>query len=100
MSDSFASPWVVAPQALLSMGFPRQEYWSGVPFPSPGDLPDPGFEPPFPALAGGFFTTDPPGKPSFLSSSSLVDPANHCILLIPQTRPTCHASGQASIAAP
>ena len=53
-------------QAPLSMGFPRQEYWSGLPFPSPGDLPDPGIEPESPkspALAGGFFTTEPPGKP-------------------------------------
>ena len=39
------------------MGFPRQDYWSGLPFPSPGDLPDPGTEPASPALAGGFFTT-------------------------------------------
>ena len=45
------------------MGFPRLEYWSGLPFPSPGDLPDPGTEPRSPALAGGFFTTEPPGKP-------------------------------------
>ena len=45
------------------MGFPRQEYWSGLPFPSPGDLPHPGIEPVSPALAGGFFTTEPSGKP-------------------------------------
>ena len=45
------------------MGFSRQEYWTGVPFPSPGDLPDPGIERVSPALAGGFFTTEPPGKP-------------------------------------
>ena len=44
------------------MGFPRQECWRELPFPSPGDLPDPGIEPPSPALAGGFFTTEPPGK--------------------------------------
>ena len=44
------------------MGFPRQEYWSGLPFPSPGDLPDPGMELASPALAGGFFTTEPTGK--------------------------------------
>ena len=43
--------------------FPRQEYGSGLPFPSPGDLPDPGIEPSSPALAGGFFTTEPSGKP-------------------------------------
>ena len=53
----FATPWTVARQAPLSMGFPRQEYWSGLPFPSLGDLPDPGMEPMSPALAGGFFTT-------------------------------------------
>jgi len=46
-------------------GFPRQEYWSGLPFPSPGDLPDPGIKPGPPALAGGFFTTVPPGKPRY-----------------------------------
>ena len=49
MSSSFATPWTVALQAPLSMGFPRQEYWSGLPFPSPGDLPDPGIEPRSPA---------------------------------------------------
>ena len=61
----FTTPWPVACQAPLSMGFPRQEYWSEVPFPPPGDLPDPGIEPKSPAapaLAGGFFTTKPPGK--------------------------------------
>ena len=52
----FATPWTVACQALLSMGFPRQKYWSGLPVPSPGDLPDPGIEPESPALVGGFFT--------------------------------------------
>ena len=46
----FATPWTVARQAPLSMGFSRQEYWSGLPFPSPGDLPDPGVEPKSPAL--------------------------------------------------
>ena len=51
----------VAHQAPLSMGFPGQEYWSGWPFPSPGDLSSPEIEPKSPALAGGFFTTDPPG---------------------------------------
>ena len=56
----FVTPWTVAPQAPLSMGFSRQEYWSGLPLPSPGGLPDPGIEPRSlvsPALAGGFFTT-------------------------------------------
>ena len=63
MSDSLASPWAVAHQASLSVGFPRQEYLSGLPFPSPGDLPDPGIEPMSPVLADRFFTAEPPGKP-------------------------------------
>ena len=63
VSNSFATPLNVARQTLLSMGFPRQEYWSGLPFPSPGDLPDPGIESTSHALAGGFFTTEPPGNP-------------------------------------
>ena len=46
--------------------FPRQEYWSGLPFPFPRDLPDPGIEPVFPAVAGGFFTTEPSGKPCLI----------------------------------
>ena len=58
------TPQTVACQAPLSMGFPNQEYWSGLPFPSSEDHPDPGIEPTSPALAGGFFTTEPPGKPS------------------------------------
>ena len=61
VSDS-ATPGTVAHQAPLSMGFPRQEYWSRLPFPSPGDLSNPGIEPASPALAGGFFTTEPPGE--------------------------------------
>ena len=56
------TPWTVACQAPLSLGFSRQEYWSGLPFPSSGHLPDPGIKPTSPALAGGFFTTEPPGK--------------------------------------
>ena len=63
---NFATPWTAAHQAPLSMGFSRQEYWSGLPFPSPVDLPDSGIEPASlvsSALAGQFFTTVPPGKP-------------------------------------
>ena len=45
----FETPWIITLQAPLSMGFPRQECWGGVPFPTPGDLPDPGMEPTFPA---------------------------------------------------
>ena len=65
MSDSFVTPWTVARQAPLSMGFHRPEYWSGLLCPPPGDLPDPGIEPMSlmsPALAGGFFTTGAPWK--------------------------------------
>ena len=58
----FATPGTVAHQVPLSTGFPRQEYWSGLPFPSPGHLLNPGIEPVSPALAGRFFTTVPPGK--------------------------------------
>ena len=54
--------WTIAHKAPLSMGFPRQEYWSGLPFPSPRDLLDPGVEPESPALAGRFFTAEPPRK--------------------------------------
>ena len=64
-SESFVTPWIVAHQAPLPMGFSRQEYWSGLPAPSPGDLPDPEIEPMSlmsPALAGGFFTTELLGK--------------------------------------
>ena len=60
------TPWTVVRQAPLFMGFPRQEYWSVLPFPSLGDLPGPGVEPASPALAGGFFITEPPRKPSYL----------------------------------
>ena len=59
----FAVPWTVAHQASLSMGFHRQEYQSGLPFFSPGNLPGPGIKPEFPTLAGGFLNTEPPGKP-------------------------------------
>ena len=59
----FATPWTVANQASPSMGFSRQEYWSGLPFPSPGDLPDPGIEPGSPTLEADALTSEPPGKP-------------------------------------
>ena len=57
----FATPWTVAHQAPPSMGFSRQEYWSGLPFPSPGDLPDPGIEPGSPASKADALTSEPPG---------------------------------------
>ena len=59
----FATPWTVAYQAPPSMGFSRQEYWSGLPFPSPGDLPEPGIKPRSPTLQAGALTSEPPGKP-------------------------------------
>ena len=63
VSNSYVTPWTVARQAPLSMGFSRQEYWSGLPFPSPGDLPNPGIEPGSPALQAEALSSEPPGKP-------------------------------------
>ena len=63
MSNSVAIPWTVAGKAPLSMGFSRQEHWSGLPFPSPGDLPDPGIEPRFPTLQAVSLLSESPGKP-------------------------------------
>ena len=60
---TLATPWTVAHQAPLSMGFSRQEYWSGLPFPSPGDLPNPGIEPGSRALQADALSSEPPGKP-------------------------------------
>ena len=57
------TPWTVAYQASLSMGFSVQEDWSGLPFPPPGDLPDPGIEPGSPALRADALPSGPPGKP-------------------------------------
>ena len=85
----FATPWTVAHQAPLSMGFSRQEYWSGLPFLSPGDLPNTGMEPTSPALAGKFFTTEPPRKPSAIVTPGIFSSPGsfwpHCVdLLQPQ----------------
>ena len=59
----FGTPWTVAYQALQSMEFSRQEYWSGLPFPSPRDLPNPGIKPGSPALQADALPSEPPGKP-------------------------------------
>ena len=59
----FATPWTIAHQAPPSMGFYRQEQWSGLPFPSPGDLSDPGIEPRFPKLQADVLPSEPPGQP-------------------------------------
>ena len=61
--ESYANPWTVAYQAPPSMGFSRQEYWSGLPFPSPGDLPDPGIEPWSPALQADSLPAELSGNP-------------------------------------
>ena len=63
MCPTLVTPWTVALQAPLSMGFSRHESGTGFPFPSPGHFPRPGMEPVSPALAGRFFSTEPPGKP-------------------------------------
>ena len=60
---SYVTPWTVAHQAPLSMDFSRQEYWSGLPFPSPGDLPDPGIKSKSPSLLADSLSSDPLGKP-------------------------------------
>ena len=75
----FVTPWTVAHQAPLSMGFPRQEYCGGLPFPPPGDVPDPGIEPTSlmsPALASSFFTTSAIWEA--LSLAQGPDRANYC----------------------
>ena len=88
MSNSLWPPWTIACQAPLSWDFFQQEYWNGLPFPPPGDLPDPGIKLESSALAGRFFTTEPPGNPVLLHESesevaqsclTLCDPV-HCSL--------------------
>ena len=74
----FATPWTVAYQASPSMGFSRQEYWSGLPFPSPGDLPDPGIEPGSPALEAGALTSEPPETTQFCKAIQFSSVAQSC----------------------
>ena len=71
----FVILWAVAHQAPLSMGISRQEYWSALPFSSPRDLPNPGMEPGSPVLAGGVFTTEPPGKYTDLFPKDVLETA-------------------------
>ena len=71
MSNSFVTPWTVAHQDPLPMGFSRHKYQRGLPFPSPGELPNPGIEPGSPELAGRFFTAEPLGKPYWLCCCSV-----------------------------
>ena len=68
----FVTPWTVAKQALLSMGFSRREYWSMLPFPSPGDLPNPGIEPGSPSLQADVLPSEPQGSPIFQNVVSIV----------------------------
>ena len=78
----FSTPWTVANQAPPSTGFSRQEYWNGSPFPSPGDLPDPGIEPGSPTLQADSLPSEPPGKLShFISQSHLEDACDTKITL-------------------
>ena len=87
MHRLFATPSAAACLALLCMEFSSQGCWSGVPFPSSGDLPDPEIKPVSPgspALAGGFFTAEPPGKPFITKQLSLIGELN-CI-----PSPLCH----------
>ena len=99
MSDSFVTPWAVAHQAPLSMGFSRWEYWRGLPFPPPGDLLDPGIElttPVAPVLSGRFSTTEPPGEP-WLISERVSEVTQSCLTLcdpMGQTPPSMGFSGK------
>ena len=72
-----ATPWTVAYQAPLSMKFSRQEYWSGLPFPSPGDLPNPGIKPGSPALQADTLPSKPPGKPLYCIKNSHIMSIEH-----------------------
>ena len=77
----FVTLWIVAHQTPLSMGFSRQEYWSGLPFPSPGDLPNPGIEPRSPALQADSLPAQPPGKPITALCVWVCDVTQSCLTL-------------------
>ena len=103
----FVTPWTVACQSPLSMGFPRQEYWSRLPFPPLGNLLNPKIEPASPALAGRFFTTEPHEKPMGRGSVMVyisctvsfllkIDKDNHQVCHLHRTnilRPSVHNHG-------
>ena len=89
----FATPWTAAYHAPPSMGFSRQEYWSGLPFPSPGDLPDPGIEPRSPTLQADTLTSEPPGKPlCYLPFSDSVQSLSVVWLFVTQRNAALQAS--------
>ena len=73
----FATPWTVDYQARPAMGFSRQEYWSGLPFPSPGDLHDPGIEPGSPIFQADALTSEPPGKAQECSNYRTIELISH-----------------------
>ena len=85
----FATPWTAAHQAPPSMGFSRQEYWSGLPFPSPGDLSDPGIKPRSPALQADALNSETPGKPKKGSNKEYFW-FWQIITLAPGTHVVCH----------
>ena len=78
----FATPWTVAYQAPPSMEFSRQEYWSGLPFPAPGDLPDLGIEPRSPALRADTLPSEPPGKPWSSVGGAKISVFGHLVFLV------------------
>ena len=86
VSNCLVTPWTLAHQAPLSMGFPRQEYWTGLTLSSPGDLPYPETKLTSPGLAGRFFTTEPPGKPHWMN---IHEEINCCLLNLKEAAKTC-----------
>ena len=90
--SSSCNPWTVAQQAPVSMGFPRQEHWNGLPFPTLRDLSDPGIEPTSPALADRFFATEPPGKPNLTVQFSSVQSLSHFWFFATPWTTACQAS--------
>ena len=83
MSSTFGTPRTIICQAPVSMEFSRRDYWSGLPFLTPGDLPGPGIQyvsPVSPVLAGGFFITEPPGKPENVSKHCQISPRDKLAL--------------------
>jgi len=88
----FVTPWTVAHQAPLSMGFSRQEYWNWLPFPSPGGLPNPGIKPRSPTLQAEALTSEPPGKPCTYVLVSRFSLKNRNIW--PQRTPFCMELGR------
>ena len=86
VSYCLVTPWTVAHQAPPSMGFPRQEYWTELTLSPPGDLPDPGIKLTSPGLAGGFFTTEPPGKTHRMN---IHEEINCCLLNLKEAANSC-----------